>query len=101
MFRIVKGNEVMFADEEGNISRPQIGMKASGQWELTGAVRYNNFGGIAERWSLTDIKYGPTIQWKYKNGKQRVYATDWDHGTNRIWASPSHSIQYIPIKEGK
>lgn len=88
---ICHGNEYMTLHENGEISRPEIGMKASGKWLVTGAVRLNNFGRIVERFTLADILAGG-IQWKHKNGQQRVYVMDLDHGTKRLWKSPSHSI---------
>lgn len=96
MFTIYHGNEIMKANNEGYIYRPAIGMnQPSKQWKLTGAVRYNNFGSPVEYFSLTDLKL-EKVQWKYKNGKQRIHASDWDHGTNRVWMSPKHNIVFEP-----
>jgi hypothetical protein len=67
----------------------------SGEWQLTGAVRFNNFGRIVERKTaeeLTGIK-----QRKYKNGKTKWYTTDIDHGTHRIHMSPYY--EFIPVKK--
>jgi hypothetical protein len=93
MKTIQYGNEYMEMDEStGNISRPHIGMKASGQWRIIGAVLYNNFGHIVARASLADILVGNIKNWQYKNGKQKWHVIDYDHGTNRIWTCPNHSI---------
>jgi hypothetical protein len=86
------GSEYMTLHPDGCITRPEIGMNTpSGQWRVTGAVRFNNFGRPVERFTLADILAGK-IAWKHKNGSQRVHVTDLDHGTNRTWMSPSHSI---------
>jgi hypothetical protein len=42
------------------------------------------------RFTLEDILRGG-IQWKHKNGAQRVFVQDFDHGSIREWRTP-HSI---------
>ncbi len=83
-------------DNDGLISRPSIKMPASGQWKVTGAVEYNNFGHIVARLTLADVKAAcNAIDWQYKNGKQRIFLTDLDHGTHRTWGSPSHCVMSV------
>ena len=91
MYHIDHGAERMAMDESGLVSRPAIGMSASGEWRITGAVVYNNFGHIVGRHSLADIKAG-RVTWKHANGKHRAHVTDIDHGTARVWMSPDHAI---------
>ncbi len=95
-FIISYGNETMEADEKGFISRPSIKMKASGNWQLVGAVEYTNFGSLRRTYTLKDIKDG-CVPWKYKNGNQRCFARDIDHGSLRVWMSPEHSIYYTEV----
>lgn len=91
MLKYIKyGNEYWKMYENGMIERPNL-VSPSNSWKVTGAVRFNNFGYIVESFSLDDILNGGII-WKYKNGKQRVYVCDLDHGSHRIWISPKHSI---------
>lgn len=76
--------------DDGCITRPGIFNTPSTQWRIVGAVRRNNFGHIVERFTLGDILRGG-IQWKYKNGAQRVFVQDFDHGTYREWRN-SHAV---------
>jgi hypothetical protein len=85
------GGEYMRMREDGCISRAVTGWECSGQWKVVGAVRLNNFGAEVERYSLEDVKSG-RIQWKHKNGNQRVHILDFDHGTYRMWGCPGHSV---------
>jgi hypothetical protein len=85
----------MVADESGRVARPKIGMKPSGQWLITGAVRYNNYGHIVERFTLTDLFNSSVTSWQYKNGKQRVFLCDLDHGSPRTWMNPTHSVSVL------
>lgn len=62
----------------------------SGDWLLTGAVEYGRGytgGQVVRRYTLSDVLAG-RVPWFYKNGKQRCFPTDLDHGTHRTWASP-------------
>ena len=94
IWAIQYGSEYMEMDEDGLISRPTIGMKASGEWRVTGAVERNNFGYVICRLSLADVKAAcNSLEWHYKNGKQRIFVTDLDHGTQREWRSPNHLIR--------
>ena len=87
------GSEYMTLHDSGEISRPAINMKASGQWLVTGAVTRNNFGHVINRYSLADILRDPrSIPWQFANGSQKTFVTDLDHGTHREWRSPGHSI---------
>ena len=95
------GNEYMKCNQEGFIYRPEIKMmKPSGQWKIVGAVRYNNFGYPVEYFDLNEVLHAK-IQWKFKNGKQRVHVQDFDHGTYRVWMSPTHEVRHIPYYLGE
>ena len=63
----------------------------SDSWRVAGAVRLNNFGHVVERFTLAEVMAGG-IQWQHKNGAQRVYLLDTDHGAWRMWESPSHRV---------
>lgn len=92
-YGIEYGNEYMKANEKGLISRKCLDWHYSKQWKIIGAVRYSNFGYIVESWTWEQIKENPSkIQWKYKNGKQRVHIKDFDHGAIRVWMSPTHYV---------
>jgi len=91
-YTVKHGNEYMQCNDKGEVIRPKIGMnEPSGQWYLTGAVRFNNFGYRVEMYSLREILTTP-LQWQYKDGKQRIHITDYDHGSARTWVSPNHAI---------
>lgn len=82
--------------DDGNVQRhdvPPPYNQPSGQWRITGAVTRNNFGHVTRHWSLAEILADPSvIPWKFANGKQRTFLTDYDHGSNREWRSPGHSV---------
>lgn len=90
---IVYGGEYMGLYADGSIDRPKINMPPSGDWKVTGAVTVNNFGHVVRRYSLAEILANPSaIPWQHKNGKQMTFVTDLDHGSKRMWASPTHYI---------
>jgi len=93
------GDEYMKCDNEGKLFRPAITGNSgpSGEWKITGAVRYNNFSYPVEYFDLNEVLHS-NIQWHFKNGKQRVYVTDLDHGTHRVWMSPKHKVHFIPYE---
>jgi hypothetical protein len=67
--------------------------RPSGQWRITGAVTLNNFGYVTRRYTLAEVLADPSaIPWKFRNGKQRTFLTDIDHGTHRVRMSPDHSV---------
>ena len=92
------GNEWMRAiphDHCALVYRPSIGMKVpSGDWRILGAVRFNNFGRVVERIGWDELaKRANTLDWQYRNGKQKWHVRDWDHGTERVWMNPTHEIR--------
>ena len=91
------GGEVFHVNARGEVSRPAIGMGASGEWRITGAVRFNNFGHIVERVGFPQCFTNPTVtrNWRYKNGKARWHLTDYDHGSNRVQMSPSVARSHL------
>lgn len=90
---IVYGSEYMDLYADGGIGRPAIHMQPSGEWKVTDAVTLNNFGHVTRLYSLKEIVDNPSvIPWKHKNGKQKTFVRDVDHGTRRIWVSPDHYV---------
>ena len=82
--------------DDGQVQRhdvPPPYNQPSGQWKITGAETRNNFGYVTRRYTLAEILADPrAIPWKHKNGKQRTYLTDLDHGTHRTWGNPDHYV---------
>lgn len=83
--------------DDGNVQRHDVPApydQPSGQWRITGAVTRNNFGYVTRYWSLAQILADPAaIPWKFKNGKQRTFLRDYDHGTYRELANPGYSVR--------
>jgi len=89
---IYQSRENMNIDTNGCVTRPEIGLNTpSGDWKITGAVRFNNFGYIVERVPFSGLKE-LNGKWYYKNGKQKWHLRDLDHGTNRTWMCPNHQV---------
>ncbi len=87
------GSEYWKLHVDGAIERPGLVAPHAASWCVVGAVARNNFGQIVRRYSLADIlRDSAAIPWQFKNGKQRVFVRDMDHGTLREWRCPSHSI---------
>ena len=88
-----------YIHDNGNIERidPKTGtgIPPSGQWRVTGANRLNNFHQIIEHYSLEDILTRQDIPWRFRNGKQQVFITDFDHGTNRQWGFKHYVAEVI------
>lgn len=83
------GSEWYRVDGQGRINRPgKWGF--SDTWRIIGAVERNNFFKVVHEYSLDEILTDPeSIPWLFKNGKQRVWMLDSDHGTTREWRSPT------------
>lgn len=88
---IENGTRYATIDSEGCVQRLDGMNKANDQWRIVGAVRLNNFGRVVCQYDLDDVLAGE-IQWRHKNGKQRVHLLDFDHGTYRMRGSPNHSV---------
>lgn len=63
---------------------PEGYCRPSGQWQLMGAIERNNFGHAVRHYTLAQLMEEP-IQWTHKNGAQKVFLLDCDHGTVREW----------------
>ena len=85
------GNEYMRLYADGSIGRASGHHSPGGDWRITGAVRFNNFGYEVQAYSLAVLLTNP-LQWRYKNGAQRIHLTDFDHGTYRTWMNPGHEV---------
>lgn len=90
MNTIQYGGEYWKMHDSGEIERPGL-VSHSMNWRVVCAVEYTNFGKVKKIYTLADIKNGG-ISWQYKNGEQRVFVRDFDHGTMREWRHPKHSI---------
>lgn len=65
----------------------------SSDWRLVGAVEYKTVFGntvVVRHYTFKDI-VEKKVPWKYKNGKQRCYVKDYDHGSFRVWGN-DHSV---------
>lgn len=86
MIHITTSQETYYVDDCNRISRPSTGLGPSGDWLLLGAAEYR-FGRVVRRYSVDEIRAG-RVPWFYKNGAQRCFVRDRDHGTMREWQSP-------------
>lgn len=78
----------------GQIERPGF-FAPSDSWRLLGAVERNNFGRVVRRYSMAEVlESASTIPWKFKNGKQRTFVLDFDHGHMREWRSPGYTLSH-------
>ena len=93
------GYEYMKLYPDGTLERHIPGASNYGQrsfdWRVTGAVMMNNFNRTVRQYTLEHVLY-EDIPWWWKNGKQRVHVTDYDHGSGRVWMSPTHIIGKMP-----
>jgi|SRR5579885_957091 len=82
---IITRSEIYKVNEKDQITYARWG-HASDTWRLRGAMEFR-FGMTHKVYSVEDIRAGK-VPWKYKNGKQRCFIMDYDHGTYRVWMSP-------------
>jgi hypothetical protein len=83
-------NETYFVNDANQIGRPSIKMAPSKDWILTGAVELKMvFGSLTaiRHYSVWDIR-NKIVPWFFKNGGQRCFITDEDHGYSRVQMSP-------------
>lgn len=93
MRTIEHGWEVWLLHDDGAIERPRLVAPNASTWRVVGAATRDNFGNVVQWWSLEQILTNPGgIPWKFKNGKQRTFVQDMDHGTRREWRSPGHRV---------
>jgi len=78
-------------EHEGRYFIASPGESPSLQWEWIGLFRFNNFGHIVERIPVHRV-LTEKLQWTYKNGKQRLFIVDIDHGTLRHWGARSQEF---------
>ena len=91
--RITRGDETWYLHHDGGIERPNRVAPNAATWRVAGAETLNNFGHCVRRWSLSEILADPAgIPWHHKNGSQRTFVFDVDHGSNRMWGNPRHRI---------
>lgn len=86
------GTETMRVTPAGYVYRPSISHVPSDSWRIIGAETLNNFGRTIRRYTWDEISADPSvIPWKHRNGKQRTFVIDLDHGTRRMWGT-AHRI---------
>lgn len=85
--RIQRGSTWLFVSEDGRVKTKEA---ASKDWVILGALSYDNFGHVSGYVPLEDIFRGDIKDWKYKNGKQKWFIQDCDHGSLREWRSPDY-----------
>ena len=91
--------EFMHANEHGYLSRTLrdgFTVNPSPNWRIEGAVEFRKVFGnevIANSYTLQDILDGK-VPFQYKNGKQRCFIKDYDHGSVRFWTG-SHDVRVI------
>lgn len=88
---IIYGGETWMLHLNGAIERPGLVRPNAATWRVLGAVERNNFGAIVRRYTLAEVLSGG-VPWKWKNGKQRTFIRDFDHGSTREWRS-GHSVR--------
>jgi hypothetical protein len=96
MLYIRSPEETYSVDDLNRIYRTQAGgfdytMLPSDDWKLIGAIEYHVAWGvyrILRHFTVEQIRAGE-VPWLYQNRKQRCYLIDKDHGTTRVWMSPT------------
>jgi len=87
------GQEYWKLHPNGAIERPGLVAPDPITWRIIGATTYNNFGNQVAFHTFYNIFRAPNeIPWYFKNGKQRTFIRDLDHGTIREWRSPKHQV---------
>lgn len=85
IIHIITKGEMFTVNEQDQIGRPGR-VTPSDTWKLVGAVEYR-FGRVSKTYTAAEVRERQ-VPWHYKNGKQRCYVMDYDHGTRRVWMSP-------------
>ena len=85
----IRNGERMPVASDGSIRRAGARIP-SGAWHIVGAVTRNNFGAVTRTYTLAELLADPAgIPWLHKNGKQKTFILDRDHGTLREWRAPA------------
>jgi hypothetical protein len=91
MLRIYQNGQFYLVNEKNQIHGGPNNVKPDNSWILTGAVEFRTVFGntvVARRYSADDVHKGK-VPWRYKNGNQRCFLCDLDHGTMRTWMNPT------------
>lgn len=83
MIYIIFQDEIWAVNDKNQISRP--GVSPSDAWVLTGACEYR-YGRVAKRYTVEQVRSG-LVEWRHKNGHQKSFLTDLDHGRHRVLTS--------------
>jgi len=86
-----RGNEYWKLHADGALELPGLVSPNAKTWRVVSAVERNNFGQVVRQYTLQDI-LTLVIPWRFKNGKQRTFIRDMDHGSLREWTSPTHFV---------
>jgi hypothetical protein len=82
-------HDVMWVNVQGQIFTQQA-PNPDDSWHLCGAVEYGRGclrHTVIRQYPIWDIM-GNQVPWFYKNGKQRCFVLDRDHGSRRVQMSP-------------
>ncbi len=88
--RIHRGGDTYYVNHLNQIHGGPNEVKPDNSWRLIGASEYRMVHGRFRptvSFSVKNIRDG-IVPWKWKNGKQRCFIRDNDHGTIRTWMSP-------------
>lgn len=102
MLYIRAPRETFSVDDHNRIFRTEKGgfsftMLPSDEWRLLGAVEYHFSWGVyrvIRHYTVEEIRAG-SVPWLYANRKQRCYIIDYDHGSQRVWMSPTPYTTHI------
>ncbi len=91
VIHFVYADETFVVNDKDQFSRPKLIREyniayASDDWKLLGAVEFK-FGNIIRHYTVDDIRNNK-VPWHYKNGKQRCFFRQYDHGSQTINMSP-------------
>lgn len=92
--QFVRGDTRYYMNEKGELTYTSPShdlLTPSGDWRVEGALEFGRGytgGHVVRRYTLADI-LANRVPWFYKNGVQRCYVKDYDHGHYRVWMSPT------------
>jgi len=90
--QFVTYDETYIINDLNQFSRPKLTAQysnvglPSNDWAMTGAIEYK-FGNVFKEYSMEDV-WDKKVPWFYKNGKQRCFVVQYDHGFKTVMISP-------------
>ena len=91
ILRIFQRGDVYLVNEKDEIHGGPNKVTPDQSWRLVGAAEMRMVHGSwrqVRRFSVADIRAG-RVPWRWKNGSQRCFILDYDHGTRRMWGNPT------------